>query len=187
MARVTVTPEQFTMVLFDSGEITRLAEEVCDLVGLPADTEVRVEVDERTPLGRAEVTSLDPITVQVESGAFENARQLRHLSDRSVRDVLGRLLFKVQDRLAGGFGAAPPDADLSLPATVAWNVYAEGRCERAGIEVQKPRWQYHFRNRHGFTDVADEVFERLWSAEGLTWDDVEKACAETEAARTSAA
>jgi hypothetical protein len=28
------------------------------------------------------------------------------------------------------------------------------------------------------------VFERLWSADALTWDDLERACAETDAADT---
>jgi hypothetical protein len=33
----------------------------------------------------------------------------------------------------------------------------------------RQRRLYHFRNRHGFTDVADAVFERVWGADGLSW------------------
>ena len=33
---------------------------------------------------------------------------------------------------------------------------------------------YQFRNRYGFTDAADAAFDRLWSAEALTWADLER-------------
>ena len=186
MSKVTVTPETFTMVLFDAGEIAATAARVADAVGIPADAELRIEVDERTPLGRTEVTSTDPIVITAESGAFEDARRPRHLNPRGVEDVLGRLLFRVQDRLDPAFGDPPPDKDLTLQQQVAWDAYAVGRSERAGLAVQKPRRLYHFRNRHGFSDVADAVFERLWSADSLTWADIEAACQETEAARQPA-
>ena len=74
-----------------------------------------------------------------------------------------------------------------LPQQVAWNAYAEGRNERLGLEVQKQRWLYHFRNRHGFSDAADAVFTRLWTADGLAWADIQTACDETAAAREGAA
>ena len=48
---------------------------------------------------------------------------------------------------------------------------------RAGWAPQKQRRIYHFRNRHGFTDEADQAFNRLWSADGLTWDELEAICA----------
>ena len=41
-----------------------------------------------------------------------------------------------------------------------------GRLERLGYDVRpRSRRLYHFRNRHGFTDVADNAFKRLWAAE----------------------
>ena len=49
--------------------------------------------------------------------------------------------------------------------------------------MQRQRRLYQFRNRHGFTDVADAVFQRLWEGEGLTWADLERACDETAAAK----
>ncbi|HVF75315.1 MAG TPA: hypothetical protein VM938_09715 [Acidimicrobiales bacterium] len=183
MARVVVTPETFSLVDFDAGRIAELVAEVADRVGLPADAEVRVEVDERVPLGRSQLTSLEPVTIAVQGGAFENAKVPRTLSDRSVVDVVGRLLFRAADRLDPAFADAPVDDELTLQQHTAWDAYAVGRCQRAGYFPQKARRLYHFRNRHGFTDTADRVFERLWSAERLTWADLDAACAETTAAR----
>ena len=187
MAKVVVTPQEFKMVKFDNAEIVELASQVADKVGIPADAEIRIEVDEDVPLGRTTIASLDPITLTVEGGAFEDAKRPRHLSPRSVVDVVGRLLFRAKDRLDGSFADAPPDDQLTLQQHTAWDAYAVGRCERAGYEPSKPRRLYHFRNRHGFSDAADAAFERLWNAENLTWADIEAACAETEAAKAAAA
>jgi len=187
VAKITVTPTEFKMVFYDAGRITELASEMADLVGIPADAEIRIDVEETSALGRTKVTSLDPIVLAVEGGAFEDAKRPRQMSERNVREVVARLLFRVNDRLSGRFEGAPADEELSLPQQTAWDAYAVGRAERGGIEVQKPRRQYHFRNRHGFTDVADSVFERLWTSDGLSWADIDKACAETAAAKETAA
>jgi hypothetical protein len=186
VAKVVVTPETFTFVSFDAARVTELASKVADKVGLPADAEVRIEIDEASPLGRTKLVSIDPIVITVEGGALEDAKRPRQLSDRSVLDVIGRLLFRAADRLSPDFADAPADGELTLPQHTAWDTYAVGRCERAGWAPQKQRRLYHFRNRHGFTDVADAVFERLWSADGLTWADIDAACAETDAARVPA-
>jgi len=179
---ITVVPPEFTLVHFDAARIAELAADVARVVGIPDDVEVRIEVDEQSPLGKTQVVGVDPVTVAVESGAFEDAKRPRHLSDQSVRGVLGRLLFRARDRLDPAFGDAPADTELSLREYVAWDVYAVGRCERAGLRAQKERRRYHFRIRHGFTDVADETFDRLWAADGLTWADLRAACERTEAA-----
>jgi hypothetical protein len=186
MAKVTVTPTEFHFVNFDAAAITKLVGEVADLVGLAADTEIAVTIDESTPLGRCLVTSLDPIVFEVEGGAFENAKAPRQLSERSVRDVTARLLFKVSDRLSGRFDNAPPEGEVPLPQNVAWDVYAVGRSARVGVEVSKPRRLYHFRNRHGFNDVADAAFETLWNADGLTWDELNALVEDVAAAKTPA-
>ena len=81
--------------------------------------------------------------------------------------------------LDAAFGEPPSDADLTLQQQTAWDAYAVGRAARAGLPTQKARRQYHFRNRHGFTDTADAVFARLWDAESLTWAEIEAACAES--------
>ncbi len=187
MAKVDVTPQEFVMVKFDAARIAELAAEVADKVGLPADAVVQIEVDEQEPLGRTTVRSLDPISIKVEGGAFEDAKRPRQMSDRGIVDVLGRLLFRVKDRLDPDFGDPPPDDELSLQQQTAWDAYAVGRAERAGLPTQKARRLYHFRNRHGFSDVADAVFARLWAADTITWADVEAACAETAEGREAVA
>src|SRR5207302_998186 len=92
------------------------------------------------------------------------------------------LVFFDADRIAELAGAVA-DETLSMAQSVAWTVYSEGRCERLGLPTQKARWRYHFRNRHGFSDVADAAFDRLWAGEGLTWAAIEAVCEETAKAR----
>ena len=92
MAQVSVSPEKFEIVDFDAGTIRSLAEKAADDAGLPADLEVRIEVNERTPLGRAVVESIDPVVLAVESGGFENPKAIRQMSEVATADVLGRLL-----------------------------------------------------------------------------------------------
>jgi hypothetical protein len=186
MAKVRVAPAEFSFVTFDAAEITQLVAEVADIVGFPADTEIFVDIDESTPLGRTSVRSVDPIELAIEGGAFENAKAPRQLSDRSVREVTARLLFRVKDRMSGRFDNAPADGEMPLPHNVAWDVYAVGRSARAGVPASKARRLYHFRNRHGFTDVADAAFEKLWNADDLTWDEIAALVEETTAARTPA-
>ena len=187
MAKVTVTPEEFTMVRFDSARIRDLASVVADAVGLADDLELRIEVDEQSPLGRTRVTSFDPVTITTESGAFEDPRRIRDLSDANVQDVLGRLLMRVRDRLDPVFGDPPPDKELSVQQHTAWDAYAVGRCASLGLPTQRQRRLYHFRIRHGFTDVSDATFAMLWDGEGLAWRDLEDACATTATAREAAA
>jgi hypothetical protein len=183
MAKIVVSPERFSLVFFDAERITELAALVADRVGFAGDVEIRIDVDERVPLGRAKVVSVDPITLAVEGGAVEDAKRPRQMSDRSVLDVMGRLLLRVKDRLEPGFHEAPTDEKLTLAQAVAWTAYSEGRCEQMGLPTQKQRWRYHFRNRHGFTDVADAAFDRLWNADQLSWADIEEICVETQRAR----
>lgn len=187
MANITVKPSVFSMVNFEADRIAALAAEVADRVGLPSDLDVTIDVDETVPLGRTKLASIEPAVVSVQSGAFENPKNLRQLSEKNVVDVLGRIFHRLLDRLDPRFADAPPDDELTLQQATAWDAYAVGRCEQAGYQPQKGRRLYHFRNRHGFSDVADTVFERLWNAEGLTWADIEAACAETTAAQEAAA
>jgi hypothetical protein len=182
-AHVTVTPDSFTLVAFDPARIAALATEVAGKVGL--DGEVTVEVDQTTPLGRTRVVSVDPVVVHVQSGAFEDNKRLRHLSEKSVVDVLGRLLHRVKDRQDPRFAGAPADGDLSLAQSTAWDTYAVGRSAQLGYEPARQRRLYHFRNRHGFTDAADQAFEQLWTAPpgSLGWADIQALCDRTSAVR----
>ena len=183
MPAVTVTPDEWHYVAFDSPRIVAIAERLLGEVGL--DVDLAIEVDETTPMGRVAMSSLRPLVISVESGAFEDAKRPRQLGEQAVTDVLGRLLHRCRDRLDPAFGEAPEDGELTLQQSTAWDAYAVGRCARLGYPVQRQRRLYHFRNRHGFNDVADEAFARLWDGDGLSWADIEAVCAETDAARAA--
>lgn len=177
MPRVTVRPQAFTLVAFDPARLGALVAEVAGAVGLTDDVEFLLEVDESSPFGGTSVT-IDGrrVHLAVEGGAFEDPRHIRRLSESGTRLVLGRLLFRVADRLDPSFGAPPPDGELTYAQHAAWDAYAVGRyARRAGIDGGRARRRYAFRLRHGFTDAADVVFERLWGASGLTWADLEAA------------
>ena len=168
---VTVTPEKFTMVSYDAGVIAAIVQKLLDQIGL-SDLDVQIKVDETSPLGRTQVVSEEPVVIETESGALEDPKRPRQLSEPGAADVLGRALLRVADRRTPGFADAPSDADLTLPQTVAWAVYSNGRLERFGYHSQRQRWLYHFRNRHGFTDVSDAAFETLWNGPTFTWSEI---------------
>lgn len=171
---VTVSPEKFSLVNYDSSEIASIVDELTKAIGLPDDLDVRIEVDESTPLGRATIASTEPLVITCESGALEDPKRPRTLSRTGSADVLGRLLFRVRDRMDPAFGEPPADGQLTLPQSVAWDAYCIGRLVRLGYKHydNRQRRLYHFRNRHGFSDAADEAFDRLWTADGLTWADI---------------
>ena len=171
---VTVTPETFTYVSFDSAEIRRIADTILASLGMTS-RDVSIVVDETTPLAR--ITSAigdDAITITAESGAFEDTRRPREQSETAVATSIGRILLRARDRLEGGFGEAPADDDLSLAQVAAWEAYCVGRLERLGVKVNQQRWRYNFRNRHGFSDGSDAGFDRLWAADGLSWGELDE-------------
>ena len=86
------------------------------------------------------------------------------------------------DRRSGRFDDAPADEDLDLNQFAAWDAHCVGRLERLGIGGQQERRQYQFRNRHGFTDVADAAFTQLWDSSELSWTEIERI---SERCRTS--
>jgi hypothetical protein len=171
---VEVRPEEFSMVFFDAAEIRAIVERLVAEIGLPADLSVVIDIDETTPMGRAHVTSIDPVVIAAESGALEDVKRPRQLSEQGTIDVLGKLLLGVKDRLDPAFGEAPADDELTLQESAAWEAYCVGRLGRLGHPVQRQRRLYQFRNRHGFTDLADAGFDRLWTSDGLTWADIKQ-------------
>jgi hypothetical protein len=186
LSKVTIEPDTFTLVEFDRDELASVVERLLDAIGL--DRDVVLEIDQTTPLGEAKVVAVDDAAVRlhVESGALEDPKRLRQLSPTGSANVLGRLLFRVRDRLDPSFGEPPGDAELGLERSAAWDVYAVGRLVRLGFrhENDRQRRLYQFRTRHGFTDAADASFEALWSGDGLTWSDIERL---STAARVDAA
>ncbi len=174
MARVRVRPDAFNVVEYDASRIAALGAEIASGVGLPEDLDLILEIDEGSPFGGTS-TAIDgtTVTLRVESGAFENPKAIRQLSEAGTRLVLGRLLFRLADRLDPAFGAPPPDPDLSYAQQAAWDAYAMGRYARlAGVDGGRDRRRYAFRLRHGFSDAADRAFDRLWKGEDLTWADL---------------
>ena len=176
MSKVTIEPDTFTLVEFDRDELTSVIERLLGAIGL--DRAVVIDIDQTTPLGEAKVVAVDDdaIHLHVESGALEDPKRLRQLSPSGSANVLGRLLFRVRDRLDPAFGEPPADPDLGLERSAAWDVYAIGRLVRLGFrhENDRQRRLYQFRTRHGFTDAADASFDALWSGDGLTWADIER-------------
>lgn len=181
----TVEPAAFQFVSFDADLIRRIADGLIEALGI--DRPVHVAVDETTPLGRVRIDLGDTITIHVESGAFEDSKRPREQSEVATTATLGRALLRVRDRIGGGFGEAPPDGDLSLRQVSAWDTYCVGRLERIGVPVNRQRWLYNFRNRHGFTDVADVAFDRIWAADGLTWGELETVSTAASTTGSSAA
>jgi hypothetical protein len=169
---VEVQPAEFSMVFFDADEVRAIVERLVNEIGLPADLPVTIEIDETTPMGRAAVASIDPVVITAESGALEDVKRPRQLSPDSTADVIGKLLLSVRDRLDPAFGDPPADDDLTLQESAAWEAYCVARLGRLGYPVQRQRRLYQFRNRHGFTDHADAAFDKLWTAEHLTWADI---------------
>jgi hypothetical protein len=181
MAMIRVLPATFRLVHYDNAEIGSIARRVADAIGFGDDVEIVVQVIEESPLGRVSVSSLEPITITCEGGALEDQKAPRRLSEDNTLSSLSKVLYRVHDRQFGGFGEAPPDDRLTLAESVAWDVHAVGRSARAGFPVQRQRRLYAFRNRHGFSDVADAAFEELWNAPALTWADVQSICERTKA------
>jgi hypothetical protein len=184
MTEVAVQPQEWRNVFFDSDRIGAVAARLAGEIGI--DGPVEIEVDETMPTGRVTVRSVDPVRIHAESGAFEDPKRPRQLSEEATADVLGRLLFRIADRRSPGFSDAPPDDELTLPQSSAWDAYAVGRMARLGYPVNRQRRLYHFRTRHGFSDVTDAAFDRLWTGSELTWEDIDGICRETEAARAAA-
>ncbi|MGY9071509.1 MAG: hypothetical protein ACKVHU_00925 [Acidimicrobiales bacterium] len=174
MLDIEVTPNEFTMVFFDAAVIAEVAADVAVKVGLPEDLKLSLIVDEGSPLGRSRVSSYDPIEFTIDGGAFEDTRRPRNLSKARTADVLGRLMYRVIDRSSGQFDDAPEDGDIDLALHAAWDAHSVGRLERLGFSPQRKRRVYQFRNRHGFTDRADQAFEELWGSSELSWADIER-------------
>ena len=184
MARVEVNPEQFTLVQYDAGVIAGIAEELASKVGLPDDVPVLIEIDEELPLPLTGSTA-DLVEGRARlwfSGAnFEDGRHRAVFNEKLARADLAIALFRAGDRLKG-FGDAPADEDLSDGQRAAWEAFAEGRAARLGEFARKVRRQYVFRLYNGFTDVADDAFERLWTADRFTWSELDALCAQCKAA-----
>jgi len=184
LSSITVTPDPFTLVPYDAGEIRSLVEDAAALAEIPPGVDIELIVDEElfAPLTGHMSDVVDGRVVLWISGAnFEDNRRPTHFSAEQARLDLAVMLLRAKDRLSDDFADAPPDAELTRGERTAWDTYAVGRAYRLGVPVRQPRQLYDFRLQHGFTDVADAAFTRCWEADGLTWAAVGEICKETGA------
>jgi hypothetical protein len=183
-SRVTVTPDPFTLIAYDAAEIAAIVEDSAALAGIPTDVDIRVDVDEElfAPLVGHMSDVVDGTVVVWISGAnFEDNRRPRTFSADQARRDLVIALLRGGDRLDESFADAPPDNQLTRAERAAWDVSAVGRAERLGIDVRRQAQLYEYRLQHGFSDVADAAFERLWSSPSTTFAAIREICAETGA------
>jgi hypothetical protein len=183
-ARVTVTPDPFTLIAYDAAEIAAIVEDVAALIGLPPEVEISVEVDEElfAPLVGHFADVVDGRVIVWISGAnLEDNRRPRNFSPDQARRDFTIALLRANDRLSDDYADAPADSQLSRAARAAWDVHAVGRAQRLGLPVRRQAQLYEYRLQHGFSDVADAAFERLWSAPSMTFAAIEEICAETGA------
>ncbi|MCU1360770.1 MAG: hypothetical protein JWN99_2059, partial [Ilumatobacteraceae bacterium] len=89
---VTVSPHDFTFVTFDANVIEQVADNLVGTLGMH-DQAVTIQVDETTPLARVRMELGDPIVIHAESGAFEDTRKPRQLSETAIATSLGRVLL----------------------------------------------------------------------------------------------
>lgn len=167
---VTVEPKVYTNVEFDAEMLAGLAAEALARVpDVDPGDGVAVNIDEDAATTTFRIASLDPLVLDVDSGAVENLKDPRRVGHEHAAITFTRIFLEVADRRTAGFGAPELGAEVSQAHAVAWDVNLHGRVAALGLRQHKPRYRYNFRNRHGFSDRADEVFDQLWSAGEIPW------------------
>ena len=187
--RVTVTPDPFTLIAYDAAEIAAVVDDVSAMVEFPTDVAIRVEVDEElfAPLvGHMSDVVDGAAVIWISGGNLEDNRRPRQFSADQARRDFTVALLRAKDRLSPEFADAPPDAQLTRAERAAWDVSAGGRARRLGLPVRRQAQLYEYRLQHGFTDVADAAFERLWEAPATSFAAIREICVETGAAERQA-
>jgi hypothetical protein len=186
-AKISITPEVFSLINYDSGEIADVLRSVAERLGIA--NPIRLEVDETTPLSKMSAELVDEngkrvegsvssdavVSLRVESGALEDTQHFTNFSAGRAALSLGRVLLRARDRMRPDFADVAPDVKLSLAENAAWDAYCAGRLERLGLQPNQQRFRYNFRNRFGFSDDVDATFDALWAAEDLAWSDLPRA------------
>jgi hypothetical protein len=173
---ISVAPETFSFVTYDAKRIGEITRELAEQLGVS--NPISIEVDETTPLSKMSATIEGPaspdstILLKLQSGALEDTKHLTNFSEKRARLSLGRVMLRAVDRLRADFADAPADLQLTNSQNAAWDVYCGGRLERMGLGPVEQQYRYDFRNRFGFHDDIDVMFDRLWSAEDLGWADL---------------
>jgi hypothetical protein len=167
---ITIWPPTFTKVEYEASQLAELVRGASALVpALPPDLDVEVRVDEEQATTRATVMSMEPLVFAVDSGALENLKDPRRCGELESTVTFVRLFLEVVDRRSESFGAP----ELGMPTTqahkISWEVNLFGRASRLGLRLHSPRFRYDFRNRHGFSDNADQIFDVLWASDDLSF------------------
>ncbi len=188
MGRVTVTPDPFTLIAYDAAEIAAIVEDVAALVGIAE--------QRRHPSGRRRRA------VRAARGALVRRRRRPHRALDLGCQLRGQppaahLLARAgpprpHDRVAAGQGpalarlrrrAARRPAHPRRAGCVGRLRRRSGRPPRlGGLPVRHQAQLYEFRLQHGFSDVADAAFERLWESPSTSFAAIQEICAETGAA-----
>lgn len=170
---IVVSPDTYTKVSFEAEQIKTLAQRALESVAaLPDDLGVSVIVDEDQATNRVRVSSVDPAELMIDGGALENYKVPRTLGETETTITFVRLFLELSDRLSESFGGPSVDEKLTHAHRMAWDVNLFGRTSRHGLRIHQPRYRYNFRNRHGFSDVADRTFDQLWAADELSWAEI---------------
>ena len=178
---LTVTPDTYNFVAFDTAYTTRIAEHMATQLGLD-DIDILIAINENSALTRIDVeATASLITISPHSGAMEDTRRPQQQSELNTTITMARGMLRAHDRLRGGFAEAPADTELSLPQAAVWDTYIMGPIALMEIEVNKQAWVYNFRNRHGFSDAVDAVFEKVWNSSSSTWAELNELSASTVA------
>src|SRR5256714_5775743 len=188
VGRITVTPDPFTLIAYDAKEIASVIDDVVALIGLPSNVEIDVEVDEELPsplTGHTTDVVDGRIKLWISGGNLEDNKRPRSFSSDQARRDFTYMLLRAKDRLSDDFAGAASDGKMTRGERSAWDVYSVGRASRLGFPGRRQAQLYEYRLQHGFTDVADEAFERLWKSDHMTWEGIREICKETGAADRS--
>lgn len=179
---ISVTPSSFTMVEFRLDQIVPVVEEVRATIGQLdpgqglVDLDVALVIEEDQQTARMAITSVDPLVFALDCGALEDTRNPREFGLEMASVSLASLFIEYLDRTSEAFGAPSIGEPSDFADKIAWSVYTHARVRRAGYRVHKPKHLYNFRNRHGFSDAADQAFEALWTAVDLTYAEILALC-----------
>lgn len=167
---IVVGPDEFTLVEYVPAELAEHAATALSAIEeLSDDLDVEIRIDEHQATSRFSISSLDPVVFEVDSGAVEDYRDPRRVGAHEAVVTFTRLYLELLDRQSSTFGAPGLDAEVTQAHKIAWDVNLYGRVGRLGLRLHQPRFRYNFRNRHGFSDNADRVFNQLWAADDMTW------------------
>jgi hypothetical protein len=182
LSDITVTPDPFTLIAYDASEIRAIAEDVAAMVEFPAGVGIDIEVDEElfAPLvGHASDFANGRVHLWISGANFEDNRRPRTFSADQARRDLTLALLRAKDRTTDDYADAPADNQLKRAERAAWDVHAAGRAAALGFPIRRQALLYEFRLQHGFSDVADAAFERLWNSPSMTFAGIREICVET--------